>query len=183
MKRIIFSLIICLSLTIAGLAVTTPATAHQEADIAADKSCKYCGMDREKFAHSRMVIEYEDGSSVATCSLHCAAVDLANNIDKTPKSIKVGDFRSRQLIDAEKAVWVIGGSKQGVMTKNAKWAFAARDRAEAFIKENGGRIATFDEAVKAAYEDMYADTKMIRDKRKQKRMMQNDKGGHAGHGH
>ncbi len=139
-------------------------------DITAHKSCKYCGMDREKFAHSRMLIEFDDASIVATCSLHCASVDLANNIDKTPKAIKVGDFGSKELIDAEKAVWVIGGSKQGVMTRNAKWAFNTRDKAEAFVKDSGGKLAGFEEAVKSAYEDMYSDTRMIRDKRKQMRM-------------
>lgn len=161
---------------------TSFATGHN-ADIAANKSCKYCGMDREKFAHSRMLIEFEDGTNVATCSLHCAAIDLANNIDKTPKSIKVADYGSKQLIDAEKAVWVLGGSKQGVMTKSAKWAFASKDKAEAFIKENSGKLSTFDEAIKAAYEDMYTDTKMIRDKRKQMRMKQSGQGSHAGHNH
>jgi nitrous oxide reductase accessory protein NosL len=127
-------------------------------------------MDREKFSQSRMLIEYDDGSTVATCSLHCIAVDMANNIDKTPKKIKVADVVSKELIDAEKAVWVIGGSKQGVMTRNAKWAFVSKEKAETFIKENGGKLASFDEAIKTAYEDMYKDTKMIRDRRKQMKM-------------
>src|SRR5690242_11161675 len=55
-------------------------------------SCKYCGMDREQFAHSRMLIEYDDGTAAGTCSLHCLAVELINNIDKTPTAIKVGDY-------------------------------------------------------------------------------------------
>src|SRR5512136_3014785 len=88
------------------------------ADVAHHMNCTYCGMDRAKFAQSRMLIEYDDGSAVATCSIHCAAVDLANNIDKTPKAIMVGDCGTKELIDAEKAFWVIGGSKPGVMTKN-----------------------------------------------------------------
>ncbi len=54
----------------------------------------------------------------------------------------------------------------GVMTKRAKWAFENKADAEKFIKENGGTPATFDDAMEAAYEDMYADTKMIREKRK-----------------
>lgn len=154
-----------------SLATVTPASAAEHGqDISAHKSCQYCGMDREKFAHSRMLIEFDDGSTVATCSLHCTAVDLANNIDKTPTAIKVADFGSKELIDAENAVWVIGGSKQGVMTRTAKWAFASKDKAAAFIKENGGKLAIFDEAIKTAYEDMYSDTKMIRDKRKMKKM-------------
>ena len=52
------------------------------------------------------------------------------------------------------------------MTKRAKWAFANPGRAQAFLKENGGALATFDEAMKCAYEDMHQDTKMIREKRR-----------------
>ncbi len=149
--------------------------AQANEDIKKHSSCKYCGMDREKFAHSRVLIEYDDGSIVAACSIHCAAVDLASTIDKTPKAILLGDYGTKNLIDAEKAFWVIGGSKMGVMTKKAKWAFEKKEEAEKFITENGGSLAVFDEVMKAAYEDMYQDTKMIREKRK---MMKNKSVGH-----
>lgn len=141
-----------------------------EADVKETPSCKYCGMNRDTFAHSRMLIQYSDGTRVGTCSLHCVAVDLALNLDKDPKSIQVGDFGQKKLIDAEMAVWVIGGKKPGVMTRNAKWAFADKAAAEAFRQENGGRIAGFDEALEAAYKDLGEDTKMIRERRKMKRM-------------
>ena len=147
-----------------GLLLTAYAFAQE--DITKQRACKYCGMDRERFAHSRMLIEYEDGTAVGTCSIHCAAIDLATNIDKTPKVIWVGDYQTKELIDVEKAVWVIGGNKMGVMTKNAKWAFGKSEEAKAFVAANGGNIGTFDQAMKAAYEDMYTDTKMIREKRK-----------------
>ena len=110
----------------------------QGGDVKQIPACKYCGMDRLQFAHSRMLIEYEDGTSVGTCSLHCATVELALQIDKVPKAILVGDYGSKSLIDAEKAFWVMGGSKMGVMTKRAKWAFEKKEEAERFIKENGG---------------------------------------------
>jgi len=138
-------------------------------DIQQSPTCKYCGMDREKYAHSRMLVEYEDGTSLGTCSVHCLAVELALAIDKTPKAIMVGDMGTKKLIDAEKATWVIGGNKPGVMTKRAKWAFENKADAEAFIKENTGVLASFDEAIKTSYEDMYQDTKMIREKRKMKK--------------
>jgi nitrous oxide reductase accessory protein NosL len=139
-------------------------------DIQRHKSCPYCGMDREQYAHSRTLITYDDGSEVGTCSVHCAAVELSLKLDKTPNSIQVGDYNTKKLIDAEKATWVIGGNKSGVMSKNAKWAFEKKADAEAFISGNGGTMATFDQAMKAAYEDMHSDTKMIRDRRKMKRM-------------
>jgi nitrous oxide reductase accessory protein NosL len=149
--------------------LATAMTAFAQEDIKQSPSCKYCGMDREMFSHSRLHIEYEDGTSVGTCSLHCAAVELALSIDKTPKAVRVADYSSKKLIDAEKAAWVIGGGKPGVMTKRAKWAFENKADAEAFMKENGGAVVAFDEAIKMAYEDMYQDTKMIREKRKMKK--------------
>ncbi len=133
-------------------------------------ACKYCGMDRAKFAHSRVLIEYDDGARVGTCSIHCAAVDLAINIDKTPKRLLVADFNTKALIDAEKAFWTIGGSRPGVMTKRAKWAFSEITGAEQFLKSSGGILASQDQAFRSAYEDMYADTQMIREKRKAMRV-------------
>ena len=140
-------------------------------DIKKHASCKYCGMDRKTFAHSRIFIEYDDGTTEGTCSLHCAAIDFAVNIDKTPRAIRVGDYNTKNLIDTEKAFWIIGGSKMGVMTNRAKWAFEKKEDAERFIMENGGELATFNEAMKAAYKDMYQDTKMVREMRKKKRLM------------
>ena len=144
-------------------------------DVKEVPSCKYCGMNRETFAHSRMLIEYNDGTKEGTCSLHCAAVDLALNLDKAPKTIHVGDYGTKGLINAETAVWVIGGNKPGVMTKNAKWAFANKADAEKYQQENGGRIATFDEALEAAYKDLAEDTKMIRERRKMRKMQMMEK--------
>jgi nitrous oxide reductase accessory protein NosL len=140
------------------------------AEMHGKEACPFCGMEKEKFGYSWMVIEYDDAKKQGFCSIHCAALDLALNIDKTPAKIQVGDYKTKKLIDAEKALWVIGGNKPGVMTKRAKWAFENKSDAEAFIKENGGTAATLDEAMKAAYEDMYADTKMIREKRKMMKM-------------
>ena len=150
------------------ISVTAVAFAHE--DIKKYPSCKYCGMDREKFGHSRMLVEYDDGTSLGTCSLHCMAVELAIHIDKTPKAILVGDYNLKTLMDAEKATWIIGGNKMGVMTKRAKWAFEKKEDAEKFKAENGGDLASFEKTIKAAYEDMYADIKMIRERRKMKKV-------------
>jgi len=158
-------------LMVLGLCFTAMAMMPVLDDIKMYPACKYCGMDRAKFAHSRVLLTYDDGTAVGTCSLHCAAVDLAINIDKTPKSVQVGDYMTKNLIDAESATWVLGGSKMGVMTKKAKWAFATQEAAANFIKGNGGEKAGYDQAIKASYEDMYTDTKMIREKRMAKKMM------------
>ena len=165
--RIFLLLAFVLSLSAAPVAFASP-----PADVARSPACRHCGMDREMFSHSRMLIEYEDGSTVAVCSLHCAAVELANTIDRIPVRVSVADYESKELIDVDEAVWVLGGGKKGVMTGTAKWAFASRESAERFVKANGGGIAGFDQAIKAAYDDMYQDTKMIREFRKMKRLKQ-----------
>jgi len=165
-KMVLVSLVIAVCFILGGLTFAQQ-TQH---DISVHKACKYCGMDRGTYNYSRMLIQYDDGTIAAFCGIHCAAVDLANNIDKTPKTIQVGDFNGKQLIDAEKAVWVIGGSKPGVMSKRGKWAFEKKEDAERFVKTNQGKIVSFEEAMKTAYEDMYDDTKMIRERRKLKRM-------------
>ncbi len=170
-----------LALVLAGL--SRPALAEPPADVRAAPSCTHCGMDREKFGHSRMLVEYEDGTRVGLCSIHCAAIELAVVIDKVPRSIQVADHGTRALVEAEKAVWVIGGSVPGVMTSRAKWAFADRAAADAFVKANGGAIATFDEARRAAYEDMYKDTKAIRERRKAMRARQQGQTAPAAHEH
>ena len=165
-KMCVVNLVIAICFILAGLAFAE----QTKDDISVHKACKYCGMDRGAYNFSRMLIEYDDGTIVAFCSIHCAAVDLANNIDKTPKAIQVGDFSGKQLIDAEKAFWVVGGSKPGVMSKRGKWAFEKKEDAEDFMKTNQGKIASFEEAMKMAYEDMHEDTKAIRERRKMRRM-------------
>ena len=110
-------------------------------DVTKAPVCRQCGMDREKFAHSRMLIEYEDGTSVGTCSLHCAAVELANTIDRIPVMVSVGDYDSKELIDADKAVWVMGGDKKGVMTALAKWAFASARRLSVLSRQAAARLS------------------------------------------
>lgn len=158
---------------LAGPAAAQPAPAPPAAtppaatspDIAKHPACPHCGMDREKFGHSRMLLTYTDGSEFGACSLHCAALELAVRLEKTPASIQVADYNTRKLIDAEKAAWVIGGAKPGVMTRVAKWAFEKESDALAFIKDHQGKLASFDDAMRATFEDMYEDVKMIRARR------------------
>jgi len=135
-----------------------------------DESCIHCGMNKAQFGHSWVIIEHNDGTFEGVCSVHCAAIDMALHTDKGTKSITVGDYNSKKQIDVDKAYWVIGGDKMGVMTANAKWAFETKQAADKFMSEHGGRPANFDEVMKAAFEDMYADTLMIQKKRQMMKM-------------
>jgi len=138
--------------------------------MAEEGACQYCGMKKAMFGHSWVLIEREDGTLVGVCSVHCAAVDMALNIDKPAKRITVGDYNTKNQIDAEKAYWVIGGDKMGVMTARAKWAFETKEAADDFMRQSGGRPAIFEEVMRATFEDMYEDTLMIQKKRQMMRM-------------
>lgn len=148
----------------------------QGAAYAGDVSCKYCGMRKSLYGHSWMVIHHNKGSADDFCSLHCAAIEMALHTEKTPTTILVADYYTGELIDADKAHWVIGGNRPGVMTSQAKWAFREEPGAARFMAEHGGRPATFDTALKAALDDMYRDILMIqkrRDRMRQKKMESN----------
>lgn len=122
-------------------------------DINNHRSCVNCGMDRKAYGFSRMLIQYEDGSALGVCSLHCAVVELDANPGRKVKELLVADRDFRTLINAEQANWVMGGGKRGVMTQQPKWAFQSKDGAAAFIKANGGKLVTWAEALAAAREE------------------------------
>ena len=132
---------------------TETAVGTHHADVEKHKGCRHCGMDRGKFAHSRMLITYSDGQVVGVCSIHCGVTELKAGKGKTVKTVEVADLNTKKLVNAEKAIWVIGGSKKGVMTRTAKWAFTEKDAAAAFIKMNGGTLATYREALASAEKD------------------------------
>lgn len=154
-----------------ALSIVLGATAiWAQDDINSHPSCTYCGMDRAKFAHARVVIEYDDGSVLGACSMHCAALDMALNLDKAPVQISVADHDTKVLIDAQTAFWVIGGDQPGVMSMRATWAFKHQEDAQTFIQYHGGQPASFEQALETVYGNMYQDTKMIRKKRQMMKM-------------
>jgi len=129
-------------------------TVLAQEDIDAHRSCDNCGMDRKAYGYSRMLVQYEDGNVKGTCSLHCAAVALDANPGQKVKTLLVADRDTRILIDAEQAVWVMGGEKRGVMTQQPTWAFRTREGAESFMKANGGKIVSWAEALAAAKKEL-----------------------------
>lgn len=147
MKKLYAVLIVLLPLLSWG-------TAFAQSDIDQHRDCIHCGMDRKAFGYSRMLVQYEDGTSVGVCSLRCIVTELDANKNRKVKAIQVADRNTRTLIDVEKAVWVLGGSKRGVMTMNPKWAFETKAAADAFIKEFGGAIVSWPEALAAAQKEV-----------------------------
>ncbi len=129
-----------------------PASAFE--DVVVNPSCAICGMDRDAFGHSRMLIEFEDGNTFGVCSLRCAAWILPAEEGKKARSVKVADYHTRKLVEAEEAIWVIGGTKPGVMTGLAKWAFRDGKDADRFLDEFGGARSTYREALREARKEL-----------------------------
>jgi copper chaperone NosL len=86
-------------------------------------------MDRRQYHHSRMLIQYSDDLPDGVCSLHCAAISLAVNVDREPKTIWVADNAStaeiKPLIDVDQATFLIGSQIKGVMSKRSKVAYGS----------------------------------------------------------
>jgi nitrous oxide reductase accessory protein NosL len=141
-------------LAIAVLFGVTALAGDGTSDIDDHRFCEFCGMDRKAYGFSRMLIRYEDGAETGVCSLHCAVIELESHKDRAVKALFIADRGDRTLTPAESAVWVMGGTKRGVMTQRPKWAFRSRPVAEAFIARYGGQIATWPEALAAAREDL-----------------------------
>ncbi len=135
--------------------------------------CPYCGMDRHQFHHRRHLVHYQDEIVDATCSLHCAALSLALNMDRGPKTIYAADFGAtsglKPLINVDTATYLIGSKLPGVMTQQSKIAFSSPTAAKAVQTEQGGELGNFDAALRAAYQSLSSDTRMIRQKRAEKR--------------
>jgi nitrous oxide reductase accessory protein NosL len=135
---------------LAALLFLVGAIAFAQDDIGRQRACAECGMDRKAYGYSRMVILFREAGEVGTCSVHCTAVALDKAAGKPVQSIRVADRDTRELVEADRATWVVGGNKRGVMSDVPKWAFGTRAAAEAFVKAHGGRIASWDEALEAA---------------------------------
>lgn len=156
----------------------TPDEKPLENELQKYPKCPYCGMDRKKFHQSRHLVQYEDNLVDGTCSIHCLAISLSLNLDRGPKTIYGADFGAKDeiklLVDVDKASYLIGGKQKGTMTMKSKVCFASKDLAAALQSEIGGKIGTFDDALRAAYLSMADDTAMIRKTRamKVKKMME-----------
>lgn len=136
--------------------------------------CRYCGMERAKFTHSRHLIHYDDDAVDGTCSLHCAAIGLSLNMDRGPKAIWAGDAGAevelKPLVLVDRAVYVVDPSKPGVMAKVSVLAYADKAKAEAVVAGEaaaraGAEMVDFDTALRRAYLAMADDTIMLRRRR------------------
>ena len=119
--------------------------------------CAVCGMNLVKFYKTNHVY---NGKQVA--SLHCL-YELTEG--KIPSEAQVVDTKNLNLIDVNKAFYVVGSSVKGTMTRNSKYAFSTEADAKEFQAANGGEIMNFAKAYEVAGQDFAGDNKMIKAKR------------------
>lgn len=122
-------------------------------DLAQYPDCLNCGMNRKNCAHTRIVVEYIDGTRRAECGLHCLLADLVNQPGREPKRIQAADYNDRKLVEAEKCWWVRYDNAIECRGSKVLLAFRTERGADDFIASFGGNKLNFDEALKTAYQD------------------------------
>lgn len=114
-------------------------------------------MDRNRFARTRYIFDTDKGRFY-TCSIACLVI-LSMKMHLKPENIKVAEYLNPfNMIDADRAVYVIGSRAKGTMTRRSKIAFSLKSQAERFVAEYGGRIATFWEALQKARKEIIKET-------------------------
>jgi nitrous oxide reductase accessory protein NosL len=137
------------SLFIAALLVIG---SYTNARAAEREGCVVCGMYLDLYERTRLDICFIDGTTKSTCSLACAAGVINQNRDRI-KGVRVADFPTGKLFDADNAYFLEGSDVPGVMTYTSRLAFYSKAQALTFQKKHGGRIITFEQALKDQLKD------------------------------
>jgi nitrous oxide reductase accessory protein NosL len=107
------------------------------------ESCRVCGMYIDQYQKSAAELILKDGTIEHTCGVACMLreVEDAGGISAF-KSVKVHDWVTGKVVDAETATYVIGSNVIPDMVPNYI-AFANREEAEAFVAKQGGEVIDF----------------------------------------
>jgi peroxiredoxin len=91
------SFFLCLGLLLFAWGAAVPA----QDDRKMHPFCPYCGMDRQEYAHSRMLIEYAEDATSGVCSIHCAVSEISVSRDKRLAGMRVADYYTRDPVAEE----------------------------------------------------------------------------------
>jgi nitrous oxide reductase accessory protein NosL len=113
-------------------------------------SCRVCGMYIDRYEKSAAELVDKDGKKEWTCGVACMLREVEDAGGYSAfKSVKVHDWVSGKLVDADTATYVLGSQVIPDMVPNYI-AFAKREEAEAFAAKEGGRVIDFN----IAYDDV-----------------------------
>ena len=110
------------------------------------RECTVCGMWIDQYEHTKHVVNLRGGNTEYFCSIACASKYIDVNGREIYK-IKVADFITKQLIDADYAFYLVDSNIPGVMSYISMIAFSTSKSAEEFREIHGGKIMTFEEAL------------------------------------
>jgi copper chaperone NosL len=137
----------------ASLIILLFAAVHCSVTSAEERNeCAVCGMYIDLYEKTAHVLYFDDGSSKTVCSLSCAARLINENRGRIRK-VLAADFLSGKLVNAKGAFYLEGSDVPGVMSYTSRIAFRSRADAKVFQKKHGGRIISFDEALKHQMEE------------------------------
>jgi nitrous oxide reductase accessory protein NosL len=100
----------------------------------------------DQYEHTKHVVVLHNGKTEYFCSIACASRYIEVNGREIDK-IKVADFITKQLVDADHAFYLVDSNIPGVMSYISRIAFSTSKSAEEFREIHGGKIMTFEEAL------------------------------------
>lgn len=115
--------------------------------------CPVCGMSIKQYYKTSHTSKLENGNPRQYCSIYCLAKDK-EEYGINENDIQVIDAKTEKLINAKNAFYVVGSEVKGTMSMVSKLAFENENDAKDFIKEFGGELKTFDEALKIAQDSL-----------------------------
>jgi len=130
--------------------------------------CPVCGMSLKMYYKTSHAVILKDGKKKQYCSIRCLAVDYPAIKSSLAQTLVV-DLKTEKLIDADKAVYVIGSKVPGTMTMVSKLAFSDEASANAFMAKMGGELGNFKTAFSKAQDSLQMDIAMT-DKKKKTQM-------------
>lgn len=136
-----------------------PAEATLLQDGKSKNFCLICGMTLPMFYKTNHAAK--DGETMKQyCSIHCLIEDkIVNKSDL--KELLVVDNTSKKFIKVEEAFYVVGSSKPATMAMVSKYAFAKKEDAINFAKQNGGEIKNFDVVSEIVAQSLEKEKNMI----------------------
>jgi len=125
-------------------------SAHEQHEPQERESCRVCGMWIDEYRKSAAELVLKDGTMEHTCGVACMLREVEDAGGMSAfQSVKVHDWVSGELVDAQTATYVLGSNVIPDMVPNYI-AFAKREEAEAFAAKEGGEVIDFT----IAYDDV-----------------------------
>jgi len=131
--------------------------------------CPNCGMYLPKYYKTNHALKLKSGEVRQYCSIYCLVEETELTVLRDKKDeieqIMVVDVPTLKFIDAKEAFYVVGSNKPGTMGATSEYAFAKKEDAEKFAKENGGEVKNYEQTYENALKNFAKDTAYVYKKR------------------